>query len=454
MFLMLKEKQVEASDIINMDETGIQMIPRAKRTLAPQGSLQVPGAAKKAISQITKVTAIALSGVLLPYMLIYAGKTSFVTPKNVIPSLGSIYTATTSHFANARTTLEFVQKIIVPYVGQQRETRILSGKSTEERENSSWAVLIWDNFSAHLDADVCACLESNRIKSFPLPPNCTSKYQPLDVMFNGLEKQLLISHFSEWHYRMLSTSISSNSSNFDVIPKEAAKKRSLIATLVRGVHQIMALRPSRIAHSWIKSTLFDGPSDTNQTNNTTEDDINRDLLGLMLAVTSDEGIETDVSQNVENESFEFIDAPDIDVHLNTTQLQGDEMEEDSLSGSSDDHATQEEETDDDDSYSPPKRPCLDQSFDDEASSCVSESVESCQKVEITRPSHGGELNVKYCSSSKPDAYHLVELLKKQHKIPNNTEIVSVTNHTEEGFAMRLRGVQHGKVAFECPSFAW
>lgn len=437
-----------------MDETGIQMIPRAKRTLAPQGSLQVPGVAKKVMAQITKVTAISLSGVLLPYMLIYAGKTAFVTPQDVIPSPGSIYTATTSHFANARTTLEFVQKIIVPYVEEQRSARILSGKTTKERESSSWAVLIWDNFSAHLDADVNACLDANRIKSFPLPPNCTSRYQPLDVMFNGLEKQLLISHFSEWHYRMLSASIAANSSNIDVIPKQVAKKRSLIATLVRGVHEIMALRPSRIAHSWIKSTLFDGPLEINHSNDITEEALNNDILNLMLSVTSEEGIEKVVNHNLEDESIDFTDASDFDIHLNKTQLQGDDIEEDSLSGSNDDQMTQEEESDGDDSYSPPKRPCLDQNFDDETSSCVSISAESCQKVEITRPTHGGELIVRYRSSAKPDAYHLVELLKEQRKIPNNTEIVSVTNQTEEGFVMRLRGVQHGKVAFECPSFAW
>jgi hypothetical protein len=53
-------------DILNSDETGIQVIPTYKRTLAKKGSKQVAGVAKKAIAQITKVSAVTSTAILLP----------------------------------------------------------------------------------------------------------------------------------------------------------------------------------------------------------------------------------------------------------------------------------------------------------------------------------------------------------------------------------------------------
>jgi hypothetical protein len=183
-------------DILNSDETGIQVIPTFKRTLSQKGAHQVPGIAKKAIAQITKVSAISATGILLPYMLIFAGKTEKVLPGSIRDEpAGVIHTFTASHFANSRTTLDYVQKIIVPFVLAQRERRQKSGESTEAQEKERWAVLIWDNFSAHADAAVSAYLTDHRVKSIFLPPRCTSKYQPLDVLINGVEKRLLTQLF-------------------------------------------------------------------------------------------------------------------------------------------------------------------------------------------------------------------------------------------------------------------
>ena len=169
-----KDKDVQKEDVLGADETGINVIPRPTRTLAVRGSRQVPGLVKKALAQITKVTAISLVGDLVPYQLIFGGKTSAVFPSEVIPADGSFYSATPSHFANAATTLEFVSKIILPHVEANRRRRIAQGKSTQTEEERRWSILIWDNFSAHKDKNVEEFLLQNRIKPMYLSPNCTS----------------------------------------------------------------------------------------------------------------------------------------------------------------------------------------------------------------------------------------------------------------------------------------
>src|SRR6185437_8208268 len=167
--------------ILNLDETGLLMIPVHRRTFAVRGARQVPGIGKKVQAQITKVSMISAAGDILPYQLIFQGKTDTVLPKQVVPAEGSFYDHTPSHFANTETTLRICQRIIIPWI-QQKRAQLLEDK---------WGILIWDNFSAHLNVDVVSLLEQNRIKVFPMPPRCTSKYQPLDVNFNGPEKKLL-----------------------------------------------------------------------------------------------------------------------------------------------------------------------------------------------------------------------------------------------------------------------
>jgi hypothetical protein len=66
MFFYQKDHNALTSDIMNLDETGIKMIPASGKTLAPKGSKQVPGQANKGVAQITKVTMCTHDGELSP----------------------------------------------------------------------------------------------------------------------------------------------------------------------------------------------------------------------------------------------------------------------------------------------------------------------------------------------------------------------------------------------------
>ena len=80
---ILRDEWIDPMDMINMDETGFLMRGANRRTMAKTGSKQVTGIAVNAKDQLTKVTAITSDGDLLPFALIYQGKTDKVHKNTV-----------------------------------------------------------------------------------------------------------------------------------------------------------------------------------------------------------------------------------------------------------------------------------------------------------------------------------------------------------------------------------
>ena len=321
-------------------------------------------------------------------MLIFAGKTEAVLPKDVVPVAGSVYTSTPSHFANASTTKEFVHKIIIPFVKAQRQARIESKQSTTEEENSRWAVLIWDNFSAHANPEVVELLESHRIKPFYLPPNCTSIYQALDVLFNGVEKMTLKNHFSEWHFRQLEAALEEDPDNIDVLPKFASKKRTLIAALVRGVHELMAERTALMMKAWDLTKLFE---DDRGAEDLTDIGVSNDAVEVIRELTITNDVTMEVDEDEGFEPMEHATAPDADEHRNNFDLDdGEEVEQEEEQAAIEEEL---EETDEEEEAPTPKRRCL---VDEAAANATeaSSSAETTHMVYLTRVSGGRGLKVK------------------------------------------------------------
>jgi hypothetical protein len=455
----MKDGKTNDEDIVNLDETGIQMMPTWKRTLAEKGVKQVAGVAKKCLAQITKVSAISLTGVLLPYMLIFAGKTEAVIPTDIENEPEGIeYTCTPSHFANARTTLLFMKKILVPYIERNRRTRITSGKSTEAEEAERWAILVWDNFSAHLDPEVTLYLNENRIKSLLLPPNCTSRYQPLDVLINGAEKRLITKHFSEWYFQALSAASKENPPRYNVLPKSSACKRRFIATLIAGVHNTMAGRTIFIRAAWLKSTLLHALAEYMDVNDPVvehEDDIiQRSIVSALMGISLS-GDQEDADTTIElSEVTQSEDAVDIVDHINLVTLltNFDEVEPDS----EDDHLIEEQEVDEDSSsdFLPEFSVSLqqDHASNISATSCPSEA--SCGLIEFDRPSTGGLLRVKFPKGPVLSPQQLAVLLSKQKSEWKRLVLSTASNFTSDGYDIKLKNVPHGSVAMEMPSLSY
>jgi hypothetical protein len=101
--------------IINVDETGAQLINVAKRTLAKKGSKRVRlvGIGKDK-AQVTVTLAVTAAGGVLPYQIIYKGKTDACHPKRSVPP-GCIVTHTMSHWQSVQTYFEYIRDLIIPF---------------------------------------------------------------------------------------------------------------------------------------------------------------------------------------------------------------------------------------------------------------------------------------------------------------------------------------------------
>ena len=89
------------------------------------------------------------------------------------------------------TTLDYTEKIILPYVSKKRKEK---GLYTEQR-----ALCIFDIFKAQLTTEVLNLLEANHVDTVFIPANCTDHLQPLDLSVNKPAKDFLRGKFEEWY---------------------------------------------------------------------------------------------------------------------------------------------------------------------------------------------------------------------------------------------------------------
>jgi hypothetical protein len=433
------------------------MMPHWKSTLAKKGAKDVSGAIKKCLAQITKVTAVSAVGRLLPYQLIFTGKSDKVIPTHTEGEpTGILYTYTATHFATVRTTLLFMEEILVPAINSQRKHRIACGASTEEQEKSRWAILIWDNFSAHLDDSVTQFLKDNRIISLPLPPQCTSKYQPLDVLVNGAEKRALTDHFSEWYFQALIRATKENPPRYDVLPVSASAKRNFIATLVAAVHSRLSGRTVFLKTAWLKATLLyaiQEPMDVDNDPNPDDDDaisVDKALINSLLKLTLKEDRDSPIDDSAEISETTVEDDPsDLAEHQNLISFTLDREESDGEMDEDEDTATRSSFFESDEDFEAFHQP----SKSDDAS-CMSGATTSSTAtsgvVNIWRPSSGRCLLVSFAAHSPAlSPEEVCTLLSSRFKELKNLRLHSAQypmgNNEGYAFQITITGVPHGTV---------
>ena len=141
--------------------------------------------------QITALLACTLSGKLLPPQLIYQGLTDACHPKVNFPKPWHI-THSENHWSNEKTMLDYIDKVIVPYVEKVRENFCL------QRMNQP-ALTIFDVFKAHRSESVLEKLSDANIKVVYVPASCTDHLQPLDQLPNKVFKDELKQCFQTFY---------------------------------------------------------------------------------------------------------------------------------------------------------------------------------------------------------------------------------------------------------------
>ena len=176
--------------IINWDQTGIKYIPVSEWTMEKEGSKRVEIAGINDKRQITAVFAGSLTGDFLPVQLVYKGTTTKCLPSVSFPPKWHI-TATHNHWCNEDTMVEYISKIIFPYLQEK--------KTTLKLPPTYPSLVIFDEFSGQVTDRVLSLLKANNIFYVIVPPNCTDTLQPLDVSVNKPAKDFLRAKFNEWY---------------------------------------------------------------------------------------------------------------------------------------------------------------------------------------------------------------------------------------------------------------
>ena len=145
--------------------------------------------------QITAVLGCSMSG---PFQLIYEGKTSRCLPSYDFPE-GFDITCNATHWSNETTMLRYLDKIIFPYVSQQRKKLGLSADFP--------ALLVFDNFSGQCTPQLLKTIDAHHIYVVLIPPNCTDRLQPLDHSVNKGVKEFLRQQFQEWYAGLVCTQV-------------------------------------------------------------------------------------------------------------------------------------------------------------------------------------------------------------------------------------------------------
>ena len=152
--------------------------------------------------------------------MIYQGKTVGCHPKITFPAKWNV-THSENHWSTEETMIEYLEKVIIPYVVETRERLDLADDHP--------ALAIFDVFSAYHCNSVLAKLKSHNIHQVFVPAGCTGELQPLDVGVNQDFKQLMKNSFSRWYAQEVREAMDQGVAINDI-------KVDLRATTVKPLH--------------------------------------------------------------------------------------------------------------------------------------------------------------------------------------------------------------------------
>ena len=131
--------------MINWDHTGVNVVPSYQWTQAEKGATRVEIAGSGYKQQITVTVAGTHSGKLLPFQILYEGKTERCHPLTQFPEGFDIW-HTPNHWANSETSIRFMNNVILPYISTTR-------KDLGLREEHM-AMVIFDTFKGHTGSEM------------------------------------------------------------------------------------------------------------------------------------------------------------------------------------------------------------------------------------------------------------------------------------------------------------
>ena len=188
----IEENNIPPSIVHNLDQTPTKYVPGSNKTMALQGSKNLPISGSTDKRMITATFTTSLDGNFLPIQLIYGGKTVKSLPRVKFPLPFSL-SVNPQHYSNENEAIKVLEDIIIPYVRRERDALKLTGDRP--------VLLIMDVFKGQMTDRVLQVLSDNNIILQMVPANLTYLFQPLDVQGgpNGYVKRLMKKKFTDWY---------------------------------------------------------------------------------------------------------------------------------------------------------------------------------------------------------------------------------------------------------------
>ena len=239
-------KEIPGDLIFNWDQTGINLVPSSLWTMDKKGKKRVEIAAFQGKHQITAVMRGTLMGEILPFQLIYAGKTTRYHQTYQFPSNWQV-THSPRHWSNEETMLQYIHNVIILFVDQTCQ-RI----GVDEQQP---ALAIFDHFKGQMTEHVIEELEDNCIHSILVPANYTGQLQPMDISANKVVKSFLKSEFAGWYSDQLSEQFANDSE--ECVDLSTARMKCIGARWLVKLYEHLENNPHFIVNGFKHAGIFE-----------------------------------------------------------------------------------------------------------------------------------------------------------------------------------------------------
>lgn len=246
----VKKHSIPEELIINWDQTPLKYVPCGQWTMAEKGSSKVALAGLSDKRAITGVLASSAAGDMLPFQLIYPGKTERCHPVASFPGGFSIV-HNKNHWSTGETMVLYIQTILAPYI---QKTRVELGVPNMP------AIIIYDAFSAHCLPEVQSELNELNVLHHPVPAHLTDLLQPLDLSVNKPVKDFLRGQFVHWLSDLVKkTSTEGSSDDISDALKSSTLLRNEHAKWMIGCYEYFQLPDQRriIRNGFAKAGILD-----------------------------------------------------------------------------------------------------------------------------------------------------------------------------------------------------
>ena len=117
---IIEKHNIPKSLVLNSDKIPSKYVTVGRTTMAPKNSTRVGLAGSTDKRSITLTLTVTLDEKILPFQIIYGGKTDQSLPKMTFPEKFNA-NVNEKHYSNTEEVIKHLQEIVIPYINEERK---------------------------------------------------------------------------------------------------------------------------------------------------------------------------------------------------------------------------------------------------------------------------------------------------------------------------------------------